>query len=69
MPEVLRMRCMGKGTGDGACVGVGGGEGAGEDGGEGAGEGGGEGAGEGGTVGVCRATEGTMIEGMSSRNS
>jgi hypothetical protein len=47
----------------------GGREGASEGGGECAGEGGAVGAGEGGTVGVCGVTEGTTIEGASSRNS
>jgi hypothetical protein len=61
MPEVLRMRCMGKGAGEGACASEGGGEGA--------GEGGTEGAGEGGVVGVCGANGGMTIEGTSSRNS
>jgi hypothetical protein len=68
MPEVLRVRFMGKGAGEGACADEGSGEGAGEDGAEGADEDGGEGAGEGGAVGVCGATGGTTIEGTSSRN-
>jgi hypothetical protein len=57
MPEVLRVRCTGKG----ACADEGGAEGA--------GEGGAEGAGESGAVGVCGATGGMTIEGTSSRNS
>jgi hypothetical protein len=61
MPEVLHVRCTGKGAGEGACAGKGGGEGV--------GEGGAEGAGEGGAAGVCGATRGTMIEGTLSRNS
>jgi hypothetical protein len=69
MPEVLRVRCTGKGAGEGACAGERGREGAGEGRAEGAGEGGGEGAGEDGTIGVCGATGGTTIEGTSSRNS
>jgi hypothetical protein len=69
MPEVLHVRCMGEGAGEGACAGEGDGEGASEGGGETAGEGGGQHAGEGGAVGVCGATGGTTIEGMSSRNS
>jgi hypothetical protein len=69
MPEVLGMRCTGKGGGEGACADEGGGEGDGEDGAEGVGEGGAEGAGEGGAVGVCGATGEMTIEGTSSRNS
>jgi hypothetical protein len=69
MPEVLRVRCTGKGASEGACAGEGGGEGAGEGGTEGAGKGGAEGASEGGAVGVCGATGGMTIEGTSSRNS
>jgi hypothetical protein len=61
MLEVLRVRCTGKGAGEGGCAGEGSGEGA--------GEGSREGAGEGGTVGVCGATGGMTIEGTSSRNS
>jgi hypothetical protein len=38
MPEVLRVRCISKGTGEGACTSEGGGEGASEDGGEGVSE-------------------------------
>jgi hypothetical protein len=64
MPEVLRVRCTGKGAGEGACSSEGGGEG----GAEGTGEGGAEGAGEGAAVGVCGATGGMTIEGTSSRN-
>jgi hypothetical protein len=63
MPEVLRVRCTGKGAGEGS------GEGAGEGGAEDAGEGGEEGAGEGGAVGVCGTTRGMTIEGTSSINS
>jgi hypothetical protein len=69
MPEVLHVRCTGKGAGEGACAGEGGEEGADEGGAEGAGEGGVEGADEGGAVGVCGATGGMTIEGTSSRNS
>jgi hypothetical protein len=59
MPEVLRVRCMG--ADDGACTSEGSREGV--------SEGGGQGAGEGGAVGLSGTTEGTMIEGTSSRNS
>jgi hypothetical protein len=69
MPEVLHVRCTGKGVGEGACTSEGGGEGAGEGGAEGTGEGGAEGAGEGGAVGVCGTKGGMTIEGTSSRNS
>jgi hypothetical protein len=61
MLEVLRVRCTGKGAGEGACTGEGGGEGT--------DEGGAEGADEGGAVGVCGPTVGTTIEGTSLRNS
>jgi hypothetical protein len=54
MSEVLRVRCMGKGAGEG--------------GGEGACEGGTEGAGEDGAIVVCGATGRMTIEGTSSRN-
>jgi hypothetical protein len=69
MPEVLRVRCTGKGAGEGTCTSEGGGEGADEGGAESAGEGGAEGAEEGGAIGVCGATGGMMIKGTSLRNS